>query len=224
MKQENLKERYLHSGLAYGSLEKKMNRNLMLISVSRLVTFTGGFAIIWIGFTKSSAAGIILSFLLITLFLYLLRLFSASSSKAQFLSNLVKINQNEANALDGDLSAFEKGNSYIDTKHDFTFDVDMFGPSSLFQYLNRTVTFYGRDILAEWLSDPFRLSSEILKRQEAVREVALKDKWRHKFMSLGMKTSLEKTEISGLLDWMDEPYVINSSAINKIFIYILPAC
>ena len=223
MKQENLKERYLHSGLAYGSLEKKMNRNLMLISVSRLVTFTGGFAIIWIGFTKSTAAGIILSFLLITLFLYLLRLFSASSSKAQFLSNLVKINQNEANALDGDLSAFEKGNSYIDTKHDFTFDVDMFGPSSLFQYLNRTVTYYGRDILADWLSDPYKLSEDLTKRQEAVKELSLKDKWRQEFMAQGMRIPLERSEISSLLDWMEEPTVINSSRVNRTLIYILPA-
>ena len=223
MRKDSLKEKYLNSVLTYGDLEKKENHRILLLSALRLFTFIGGFVIAWIGFTKSTSSGIILSFLMISLFLYLLKIFSDSSSRAEFLHNLVMINQNEANALGGDLSAFEMGSSYIDSKHDFTFDVDMFGTSSLFQYLNRTVTFYGRDILAEWLSDPFRLSSEILKRQEAVREVALKDKWRHKFMSLGMKTSLEKTEISGLLDWMDEPYVINSSAINKIFIYILPA-
>ena len=223
MRKDNFKEKYLNSVLTYGNLEKKENRRLILLSAMRLFTFIGGFVIVWIGFTISISSGIILSFLLIALFLSLLKLYSEASARAEFLHNLVRINQNEANALGGDLSAFEKGSSYIDIKHDFTFDLDMFGTSSLFQYLNRTVTFYGRDILSDWLSDPFRLSSELLKRQEAVKEVASKDKWRHEFMSHGMKTPLEKNEISGLLDWMNEPTVVNSSAINKILIYILPA-
>jgi DNA mismatch repair ATPase MutS len=161
--------------------------------------------------------------LVIALFLYLLKLYSYASARAEFLHNLVRINQNETNAMEGDLSAFENGSAYIDIKNDFTFDVDMFGTSSLFQYLNRTVTFYGRDILADWLSDPFRLSPELLNRQEAVKEIALKEKWRHEFMSHGMRTPLRQSDISDLLDWMDETAVINSSAINKILIYILPA-
>jgi DNA mismatch repair ATPase MutS len=223
MKQGDLKEGYLNSVLTYGNLEKKETRKLILISTARLLTFIGGFVIIWLGFTKNTLAGIILSFLLITLFLYLLKLFSISSLKAEFLHNLVRINQNEANALEGDLSVFETGSTYVDTKHDFTFDLDMFGVSSLFQYLNRTVTFYGRDILADWLSDPYRLSADLINRQEAVRELSLKNKWRQDFMSHGMRIPLEKAEISSLLDWMEEPTVINSSTLNKILVYALPA-
>ena len=92
-----------------------------------------------------------------------MKLFSVHSAKKVFLGSLAKINQNEADAISGDMSAFETGDSYIDPKHDFSYDIDLFGHSSLFQYLNRTVTDYGRDILAEWLSDPYRLSLDLQK-------------------------------------------------------------
>ena len=61
-----------------------------------------------------------------------------------------------------------------DPHHDFSNDVDLFGDDSLFQYLNRTVTGYGRDILAGWLSDPYPLAAELFQRQEAIRELALR--------------------------------------------------
>ncbi len=41
-------------------------------------------------------------------------------------------------------------------------------------------------------------------------------------MAHGMKTPLEKAEISGLLDWLDEPDVINSSALHRMLNFILP--
>ena len=223
MQRDQLKEGYLNSATSYRLLEKKQVRLLLILSVLRLITFIGGAILIWIIFAKSIPAGIILSLIIIVLFLYLLKLFSDYSGKREFLGNLALINQNEADALSGDMSAFDAGSSYIDIKHDFSFDVDLFGASSLFQYLNRTVTGYGRDILAYWLSEPFSLYRELRLRQEAIKELASKDKWRQKFMASGMKTPLEKNEISGLLKWIEEVPVINSSPFKKFLILFLPA-
>lgn len=222
MNREKLKERYLGSATSYRTLEKKEEKILIILSFLRFITFFGGIILIWTGFLKNIASGIILIGLLTVLFLYLLKLFSIHSGRKEFLSNLVSINQNEANALSGDLSAFEAGSSYTDIRHDFSFDVDLFGASSLFQFINRTVTDYGRDILASWLSDPFTLSSELLPRQEAIRELASIDKWRQEFMAAGMKTPLEKSEISGLLKWMEERTVIKSSSFKRFLIFSLP--
>jgi hypothetical protein len=192
MNKEKLKERYLGSAKSYSSLEKKEEKILIIISFLRFITFFGGLILIWTGFLNNIASGIILIGLITILFLYLLKLFSIHSGRKVFLGNLVSINQNEANALSGDLSAFESGSSFADIRHDFSFDVDLFGASSLFQFINRTVTEYGRNILASWLSDPFTLSDELLPRQETIRELALKDKWRQEFMAAGMNTPLEK--------------------------------
>src|ERR1035437_3318662 len=237
MKKDQIKEKYLSSATSYKLLEKKQERLLIILSVLRFFTFIGGLILIWIGFTKKIPAGIILSLIITVLFLLLFKifsnysekkellgkLFSNYSEKKEFLGNLVLINKNETGALSGNLSAFDAGNSYTDIKHDFSFDVDLFGASSLFQYLNRTVTGYGREILADWLSDPFILSKELGPRQEAIKELASKDRWRQEFMASGMKTPLEKKEISGLLEWIEERAVINSSPFKKFLIISLPA-
>jgi len=223
MNKENLKEGYLSSVKFYRFLEKKKERLITILSVLRFLTFFGGLILAWIGFTKSVPAGIILILIFTILFLSLLKLFSNHSEKKEFLGNLVKINQNEADALTGNLAAFDAGSTYVDSRHDFSFDVDLFGPSSLFQYLNRTVTDYGRDILASWLSDPFSLSEDLVPRQQAIKELSTKDKWRHEFMASGMKTPLKKSEISGLISWIEEETLINSSLLRKILIYFLPA-
>lgn len=222
MNKEHFKEGYLSSVKLYRLLEKKKEKLLTILSVLRFLTFFGGLILVWIGFTISIPAGIILILIFTILFLYLLKLFSNHSEKEEFLGNLVIINQNEADALAGNLAAFDAGSSYIDSRHDFSFDVDLFGASSLFQYLNRAVTDYGRDILASWLSDPFSLSEDLVPRQEAIKELSTKDKWRHEFMASGMKTPLKKSEISGLISWIEEETLINSSLLRKILIYFLP--
>jgi hypothetical protein len=223
MNKDNLKELYLSSVLLYRHLGKKEDKLILIISVLRLFIFIGGAILIWSAFSLSVFAGLSSALISAILFLYLLILFSAHSSRREFLTNLALINQNEADASSGILAAFDGGNTYQDIKHDFSFDVDLFGESSLFQYLNRTVTHYGRDILADWLSDPFLLSGDLIPRQEAIRELAAKNKWRQEFMAYGMKTPLEKKEISDLLNWLDESPRITSSHIMRLLIYMLPA-
>jgi hypothetical protein len=223
MKKDQLKEKYLSSVLYYSKIVHKEERAILIISALRLLTFFGGIIIIWSGFTISVLAGTVSAVLLMILFLYLLKLYASHSEKKTFLGNLVDINQNEANALSGVLSAFNPGNMYSDIKHDFSYDVDLFGNSSIFQYLNRTVTEYGRDILAGWLSNPYPLSENLVSRQAAVREIASKDKWRQEFMASGMKTPLKKNEISELSKWIEEKAIIESSSVKKILIVFLPA-
>src|SRR5664280_2249263 len=218
-----LREKYLGTATFYRTLEKREDRLVLILSILRFVVFIGGFIVVWIGFTKSVTAGIFLFLICTILFLGLVKLFSNHSTRREFMANLALINQNEVAAISGNLSAFESGSSYTDIRHDFSFDIDLFGASSLFQYLNRTVTGYGRDILASWLSDPFMLSKELMLRQEAIKELAYKDEWRHKFMASGMKIPLEKGEISGLLKWLEEETVIYSSSFNRFLIFSLPA-
>jgi hypothetical protein len=222
MNRSRIRERYLSNSGHFANLEIKEGRLLLFLSVLRLVTFTGGIILIWIGFTINNLAGLALTLVLTILFLYLLKLFSEHSQKREFFSNLSLINQKEADALSGNLSGFEEGLSYMDISHDFSADVDLFGAHSLFQYLNRTVTGYGRDILASWLSDPYALSSELIPRQEAIRELASKDNWRQEFMASGMKAPFGRGEISGLLEWFDRTNS-GKSILKTIIIFLLPS-
>jgi hypothetical protein len=223
MQRDKIRERYLGEADGFRLLEAQEEKILLFLSIFRLTIFTGGIVLIWIGFSQSLLTGFLLSPALVALFLYLLKLYSDHSDKKIFLGNLALVNQNEADAAIGNLTAFEAGNSYADPHHVFSNDVDLFGNKSLFQYLNRTVTGYGRDILAGWLSDPFSLTGELIPRQDAVRELALKEKWRHLFMASGLKKPLEKLHMEGLFKWMNEDPAIKSTLLKKVLVYFLPS-
>jgi DNA mismatch repair ATPase MutS len=222
MGKQELKEKYLSAAKAFTVQKNSEDKLLLILSVLRLIIFIGGFIAICFGFFESFITGLILLIAVMSAFFFALKTYSVHSEKREFLGNLIVINRNEADAVSGDHSAFETGISYIDTSHDFSNDVDLFGNSSLFQYLNRTVTGYGRDTVAKWLSEPFALSTELITRQKAIRELSDKGKWRHQFLASGMKKPLEKKDIADLVEWLSEESFIKSSAVKKFFIWFLP--
>jgi hypothetical protein len=220
---ESLNEKYIKAANDCRLASFREEKKLLILSLLRLVSFAAGILIIWIGFTRSNTAGLIVSLPVIILFLYLLKLYSSHSCKKEFLLNLSRINERESSALSGDFSSFEAGAEFVNPDHTFSFDVDLFGNSSLFQYLNRTITSYGREILAGWLSDPYSLNADLAKRQEAVRELAGKEKWRHTFMASGYNNPLEKNEIAALIDWISEHDDSGKSGLKTILIFIFPS-
>jgi hypothetical protein len=220
---QNLKDKYLISAKNYSTLEANEEKFLFRLSLARLFSFIGGLVLSGFIYSLHKPAGILIFSAAIILFLYLLKLYSEHSVKKEFFGNLARINKNEAEALGGDYFHFEAGSEYLNVHHDFSYDVDLFGKASLFQYINRTVTGYGRDILAEWMSDPYSLSSSLTLRQETIKELAGKSNWTQEFRASGMKTPLEKDKISGLLSWLNERSVIRSSIVTRILIWTLPA-
>ena len=63
---------------------------------------------------------------------------------AFYLEKEAEINRQELAALTLDTSAFDDGAEYIDPAHLYAFDLDVYGPRSLFPCLNRTCTQPGR--------------------------------------------------------------------------------
>lgn len=64
--------------------------------------------------------------------------------RKDYLEKKMEINEQELAALDYDTSSFDDGEAYIDPTHLYTYDLDVFGPHSLFQYINRTCTQPGK--------------------------------------------------------------------------------
>mgnify|MGYP001043967931 CR=1 FL=1 len=222
MKTEVLTEKYLKAARGFSEMADNEERKLVILSVLRLLSFAGGIILSWFCFTLSISAGILILLISISFFLWLLKAYSEHSEKRDFLTSLSEINMREARASSGNLDGIATGEEFSDIDHPFSNDTDLFGRSSLFQYINRTVTSYGREILAGWLSDPYILSEDLTRRQEVVRELAGKDKWRHEFMASGYKNALEKKEIKTLLDWLNEKDDSSGSALKKYLLYILP--
>lgn len=204
-------------------LLSELRKKHLLISLLRLLVFFAGTILSALAFTRSAIAGTAVMLSSITLFLFLLKIFEDFTSRIAMAENLVQINGSEINALDGDYSAFDGGKDLSDPRHDFSVDTDLFGESSLFSYLNRTVTGSGRRILAGWLLDPYELRNDILPMQQAVRELAVKWEWRQKFMACGLGKPLDDDEIKSLEEWLAGDSDSITSHFKRIAYYILPA-
>lgn len=133
---------------------------------------------------------------------------------------LVKTNQNEQAYLKGDLSAFDGGDAFINPEHPYTFDLDMFGNLSIFQHLNRTATPFGRKELAQNLGHPD--TSDILARQEAIRELVQKLEWRQVFQAKGLMFADKNESIDKFKYWIEKPAPLQNRPFFRIISYILP--
>src|SRR4029079_15298445 len=87
-------------------------------------------------------------------FLLFIRLYDKLQNQATFYSELVKLNKNEINFLNGLPSVYPDGTEYIDPHHSYSYDLDLFGEGGLFPYLNRTSTLFGKNALANSLLNP----------------------------------------------------------------------
>ena len=222
MGKEELKRDYLNQAASLRTKVEKEKKVLFIIAALRLIVFIGGIILIYMSFDLSKYLGFSVLVFFVSLFLFLLRCDALHSSHKVYLENLELINLNEAKALDGDFSMFNDGSTFIRNDHDFTYDADIFGPSSLFQYLCRTCTGYGSQVLAGWLSDPYTVSISLAKRQETIKEMSGKDQWRKSFLATGMNRTLDESQISGLTAWLSKEDLINTSAYRKVIMWLLP--
>lgn len=118
------------------------------------------------------------------------------------------INRQEADSLNGDDSAYSSGDRYIDAKHDYTSDLDIFGAHSVFRHTNRTTSPSGSDLLAAWLSAPAS-TPDIERRQQAVQELAGMVDWRQQIQSVGLKYKTTAESLPDFLLWLKSETVLS---------------
>ena len=119
------------------------------------------------------------------LFFFWIKKFIKKEKEKLLFTNLVEINQKELIALGEEYGQFEDGNEFIDPQHRFTFDLDIFGKGSLFQFINRTVTQLGRKQLSSFLSTHETDLTKLEKRTQALLELAKQTRWRQLFSAKG---------------------------------------
>ena len=161
-----------------GNLKKKIH----LMGSIRLALVAGAILSLWIFRDESWQCLTGITFAYIIPFALLMWYHNKMYARKVYAETLIKLNEDELKGLDYDFSAADK----ISGEHSFCLDLDVFGDRSLFQSLNRTVTGFGRERLADWLSNPLTDKKEIVKRQEAVKELATLSALRQHFYVTGI--------------------------------------
>ena len=127
----------------------------------------------------------------------------------EFLKNyfldIKKVNENEISSITNKSNIYADGSWFIDDKHYYTSDLDIFGSNSLFQLINRCATLPGIIKLAAWLNASAN-KEVILSRQQAVNEIAEKNDWKIDLQAnLLFSLKQQKEQIKNLLEYLKIP-------------------
>jgi DNA mismatch repair ATPase MutS len=218
-----IREFYNSERLKYSDLFKAEQKILGYLSALRLILFFGGLGAAIMLFRVSNLIGTLSIVVVIALFFWVLKVFTHRTWLRDYYLNLINVNENELRGLDGDYSNFNNGLKYVDPAHDFSHDIDVFGNNSLFQYLDRTCSDLGSDILADWLKRPFLLAPDFDQRSEAIHELSGLAKWRQRFIGLSkMNKSADEDRIR-LYEWLNEKPLFKNERLVKSFTIILPS-
>jgi len=131
------------------------------------------------------------------------------------LRNMQSVCEKELCYLNGDFTPFNNGGKYINIQHEFSYDLDLFGESSLFNRINRTITSDGSDKLADKLTHLIQRKEEINSKQMAISELKELFDWKIKFLA--------NTPVENHLDILSGPILNNkkkSRLITSVFPYI----
>lgn len=142
-------------------------------------------------------------------------------SKARTRARALKdINIDEMTFLKKEGIPFENGEEFIDFHHTYSYDLDIFGNRSLFHNINRTQTFKGKEKLASLLLNVLP-QDDILKNQEAIKELSAKPEWRQEIMAMGKMNKDNATVYKKLIGW-SKSNLKGISISSLITSYVLP--
>ncbi|MHB8072166.1 MutS family DNA mismatch repair protein [Desulfosporosinus fructosivorans] len=179
------KQKYEKRRTYYARRLEKLTQRINRLSNGRLTLFFAGCALaVFLYMTQNSSMG--LSILLFTMvsFAGLVVWHQRLRTKQKYIQVLFESYDQALKRLAGEWKDFpDTGEDFRDPAHPYSEDLDLFGTSSLFQWINTAKTFRGREKLKEWLTELPIEASSIQIKQEAIKELAMNFAWRHRFMS-----------------------------------------
>ncbi len=145
------------------------------------------------------------------------------NTKIKFLNEEIGINNNTV----------DTGNDLVNVNHFYSSDIDLFGLNSLFTKINKTCTQQGRIKLTNRLLNPSNSATDIVRTQQAVKELIQIPEWCVDFIVTGRlikeKDTLSKDDIKKWLEGQnifDNPkqvryLIIVSSVINVLTLTLI---
>lgn len=206
--------------LTAGQLQQ-VKKQIFRISMLRLALFIAGIAGLYFFFNQTTLLIICICLTFLPLFI-LVKIHNRFFIRKEWLETQARIIQEELQALSGDYSSFEDGKEYVNPEHPYSFDLDIFGRRSLFQSINRTCTFFGKNRLAEWLQNHLHEKTSIEKRQEMIREISEHTLFREQFRVAGLVHHGQSSDGEKIQAWSQSPAQYLHAGWVKAFIWGVP--
>lgn len=191
-----------------------LNKIILQLSILRLGIFISGTLLAYYFYKNEKILAITASLVIaIILFLFVAYIHNERINEKNEVLIYLEINKKGLSRIDGSFKELEdKGEEFLDEKHGFINDLDIFGRNSLFQMINSTRTKFGRKKLAEILMlKNLPKKENILDRQEAIEELSKKIEWRQKLEVKSAIKNSGNSSIEKLLAWADSEGKVGSS-------------
>ncbi len=141
--------------------------------------------------------------------------------KAKNISQLLSdINNEEIKRIKYNFEGINPGNEFTDEHHPYGVDLDIFGRSSLFQFINRTGTSDGKHLLKSWLTQASS-KENIELRQKAVSELGPMIDWRQKLQAYGKNSTNSQENTQAFYTWLKGGDLIRSNMLYRIIPYVV---
>jgi DNA mismatch repair ATPase MutS len=198
---EQIQSQYQQNIAALQKQLKVLQKQHLWLAIARLLCIIGAIysVYIWLNLTPNMW---IVSVLALLLFLILKNLQQKVGFKKALVQQKITINTNEINALVQHINPMDDGAEFLDKKHPYALDLDIFGTHSLFHFINRCGTFLGKQKLAERLSSALP-QNQIVKHQEAIQELAPLVAYRQDILALSKSIYNEKNAYEFLKNWAE---------------------
>ena len=193
----------------------RTKKKILHTSLLRVIIFIVGFIALCYGYDQGGMVigGILLATLIP--FLLLVKLHNRLFHQKDWYETSIRHYQAELASLENDNSAFDGGKEWIDASHPFSLDLDIFGDRSLFQFLNRTCTPFGKETLSRWLRQPLDKKEDIETRQQAIKELSNYNDFRETFRITGCLNKNDETTMNDLKKWIASPSIFLQKKSNQ---------
>jgi ABC-type multidrug transport system fused ATPase/permease subunit len=202
--------------------ELRVRKRLLVLSFLRFFSFIIAITLFVLLFKGVGLIKLFGSLLFLALFIIFVIHYFKQTDLLNHYKNLIKINSEEKEVLNNNYSFFNDGADYINRDHPYSYDLDIFGNGSLFQYLNRTFTIVGRDLLAKRLLNLSFKKQEIENRHEAIKELSSEIDWRQNVMATGYSTPISVDDNKKIQYWIDKPIYFINKLFYKALVILLP--
>ncbi|MFD1293195.1 DNA mismatch repair protein MutS [Lutibacter holmesii] len=175
------KEFYKEQQALFEQASSKLKSKLAVSSLLRLIVFLGTLFGVYLFFGNIP---VVLSIVAVGVLIFVFLLYKHTNLQYSFKLKkaLIDINKTELKVLKRDYLDLDDGSQFLNPKHPYSFDIDLFGRGSFFQYSNRTVTLEGTNKLVKELTS--NKIDAIEEKQEGIHELADKPIWRQHFSAI----------------------------------------
>lgn len=137
-----------------------------------------------------------------------------------YYTDLNEVYKDEVHFLNGNYNIFYNGDMFVDKKHEFSYDLDVYGEKSFFQRINRAKTYEGTVCLANKLNNISDSAEDILRKQDALAELVDKGSFRFNFLAICRGFNLDKNNYYGHIDNEIKSFLTSKTASLLIYLSI----